>query len=209
MNTQTVNEGARGSKKYQERLEQIRKYAASQGIALDSPRVRKYAVTQGIDPSDLGVEVVESNQAQTDEAVKRYAEKMGLKPSDPQVRKYANAGAEEEAGIIDIEGSDDTRFKEAVLHYANSQSLELSAPQVQKYARGLLGSQGDFSEDNKPVETPESAERRFNEAVQRYAEAIGQDVDSPQVTKYANGLRKTNVIPAPRRSSNREEHAHQ
>lgn len=202
----TTNEGARGSKKYNERLEQIRKYAASQGIALDSPRVKKYAVTQGIDPSDLGVEVTESDRGMTDEAAKRYADKMGLRTTDPQVRRYANAGTIEETANIDIEGSTDTRFKEAVLHYANSQSLDLDSNQVQKYARGLLGHTGDFSEDNKPVESPESATRRFNEAVQRYAEAINQDVDSTQVQKYADGLRKTGVLPAPRQT---EEHVSQ
>lgn len=137
MSTTNASSGIRGSTNYQDRLKQIQKYAASQGIPLDSPRLRKYALSQGVNPEDLGIEVVEAVNARPDEAAKRYAEKMGLSPTDPTVRKYANAGMEEEAELIDIEGSDDVRFKEAVLHYAKSQNLDLSSKQVQKYANGL------------------------------------------------------------------------
>ena len=182
--------------KYNDKLDQIRRYAESQGIPLDSPRVRKYAVAQGLDPNDIGVEITESATTGPSElAVRKYADRMGLSAADPVVRKYANAGVDEEPALIDIQGSDDMRFKEAVLHYAESQSLELNDRRVQKYARGLLTPRGDFNEERRtsPVD-PETAERRFNEAIQRYAERCGVSVDSPQVQKYADGLKKTGLV---------------
>jgi hypothetical protein len=205
-----------GTKSYQERVAQVANYAGKMGWALNSPKVHKYAITMGVNPDDLEAEATEVQAKDADAGIKKYAERMGLNVNSPQVRKYANAGAEEEVQTIDIEGSTDVGFKEAVLHYAQKMSLELSDRQVQKYARGLLKPSGDFSEDSKPVETPESVERRFNEAIQRYAERVGLSVDSEQVVKYANGLRRASVLPtaakAPtirRQVRETEEHTHQ
>jgi ribosomal protein L12E/L44/L45/RPP1/RPP2 len=180
---------------YSEKLEQVKKYAQSQGVSIDSPRVKKYAKAMGVDPDELNVELTDEINS-SDEAAQKYADRMGLPVTHPVVRKYIESGTEEEPEIIDIEGSDDVRFKEAVLHYAQSQNLSLDDRRVQKYARGLLIPQGDFNEERRTeVVDPETAERRFNEAIQRYAERCGVPVDSEQVQKYARGLRKTKLIP--------------
>lgn len=202
MDDQASPNGARemtmqtNTKSYQEQVIQVVKYAAKMGWALDSPKVHKYAIAMSVNVDDLESEADRIQVKDTDAGIKKYAERMGLPINAQQVRKYATAGADDNVQAIDIEGSADVGFKEAVLHYAKKMDLELASQQVQKYAKGLLKPSGDFSEDNKPVETPESAERRVNEAIQRYAEMVRLPIDSEQVTKYGNGLKKT-LAPAP------------
>lgn len=191
----TMLQDTSGISEYQQKLDRVRKYTVSQGIPLDSPRARKYALSQGVEPSDLGVEIVDSLGDPNDarDTVRNYAKSVGLETNDPSVRAYTSSGAENEPiDQVDIDSEhDNERFKEAVLHYAESQHLSVDDMRVQKYARGLLKPTGDFSTEKQAEKLDkEVIERRIGASVQRYADSMGLAVDDPRVIKYEQGQRK-------------------
>lgn len=180
---------------YQQKLERVRKYCASQNIPLDSPRARKYAVSQGVNAADLGVEIVEhgGTPEQARATTTNYARSLGLESNDPSVRAYASAGSENEPidqVKLDAAYKNET-FKEAVLHYAHSMEKSIDDPQVQKYALGLLKPTGDFSNEKHAEKyTRDVIEARIRASVERYANSMNLPVDSEQVKKYEAGQRK-------------------
>lgn len=102
-------------------VEAARKWAESQHLSMDDPRVQRYIRSVGSHRpdvrSDEDIEVDDDYQAGV-----RYA-------LENEIADWLN---------------DDPRFKEAVLHYAESQSLPLNHLRVLRYAKGLKGSRGDF-----------------------------------------------------------------
>lgn len=179
---------------YQKKLESVRKYAQSQGIALDSPRGRKYAQSQGINLEDLGIEVLDTHSpADAAQTAKNYARALNLEVGDSSVRSYLNAGSENEPiDQVDIDSEvENERFKESVLHYAQSMDLPVEDERVQRYARGLLKPTGDFSTEKHAERLDrETIERRIRASVERYADSMQLSVDDPQVKKYEDGQRK-------------------
>lgn len=179
---------------YQKRLEAVRKYCASQGIPLNSPRARKYAESQGVTAADLGIEITDdASPERARESQRNYARATGKELNDPNVRKYVASGAENEPideVTLDAAYKNET-FKAAVLHYAHSQDRSIDDPAVQKYALGLLKPTGDFSQEKRDEKyTRETIEARIAASVERYASSMGLSVDDPQVKKYEQGQRK-------------------
>lgn len=99
-----------------------KKWADSQGLSYDDPRVQRYMASTG--GQNAGVdEEIDVEDTREFKAGQQYAR---------------------ENGEFDWQDTNDERFKQAVMHYAESQGVALDDPRVIKYATGLKSRKGDF-----------------------------------------------------------------
>jgi len=175
-----------------EALARLRRYAASQGITIDSPRAVRYAASQGLTEDDVDATAVDNTKVDNTEAVRHYAESLNLSVQDPVVRKYAqSATAPEDVDSVSIDASvDNNKFKCAVLHYAQSLGLDVDDSRVVKYAKGLLKPSGDFSVERRAeVVAVDEVERKIKVAVEKYAMGVGLPVYDHRIVRYESKMR--------------------
>lgn len=108
----------------------VKRWAQSQGLDMDDPRVQRYANSGANTRTKEGEdeEIIASDVGEDIENDEDYKKGQGYS------RTFDTSGW----------ASDDSRFTEAVERYAKSQGLSTDSPRVKKYARGLLGRTGDF-----------------------------------------------------------------